>query len=115
MKLPKQFRHWCMLHGLKPYVSYQYCRQSKHKYLYLTAGEYYYRVNDMGKFQQSRPIADFNGWADSTQHTFDLPRTKEDFNHVMKNFSRRNKRMARAKEFLKKKIKEKFHGNERSE
>lgn len=75
MKLPKQWRHWCKISGLKP-VSRPRKAWSWHT---LEGCGYLWRVNCLHQFQVSLPYHDFDRWANSTACSLPLPQNKDQF------------------------------------
>lgn len=59
-RIPKQWKHWCKLNGLKPYP-----RSSRKlsAWLYLQGHGHVWRVNRHDIFQRGDAIAEFDRWA----------------------------------------------------
>lgn len=75
MKLPKQWRHWCKMVGLRP-VSRP---RSAWSWYTLKGHGYFWRVNCIDQFQVSLHYRDFDRWANSTMCTLPLPENKAQF------------------------------------
>lgn len=75
-KLPKQWRHWCMLAGLRPV-----CRRgrSDYQWFYLVGRGYHWRVNCYAVFERGDDYASFDRWALCDIDEVPLPRSKTEF------------------------------------
>ena len=72
-KVPKQFKHWTRLAGLKPTCS----KHHRQHVLYYTGYGRRWRVNQLGNFDMSD--TDFDRWANSLETYVKLPTTKDQF------------------------------------
>ena len=75
VKLPKQWRHWCKLAGLKP----QWMPRTKDSKSNMVGKGRNWRVTCDNKFQVSEPLSVFDRWANSALGSIDLPTTEKDF------------------------------------
>ena len=76
-KLPKQWKHWCKLAGLRPvgkYVSY-----SRWTWYTLKGKGFYWRVNCYGMFQRGDSYAEFDRWALCDISETAMPKTEKEF------------------------------------
>lgn len=84
-KLPKQWKHWCLLAGLKPDgPANKYSRQH-YRLFNLIGKNRHWRVNCNGEFEASCPKEHFDRWANSRGALVEtVPRTKQEFLAVVK-------------------------------
>jgi hypothetical protein len=62
-KLPKQWKHWCRMAGLKPHSNRPSRERSEWAWWYLQGRGRYWRINDKGMFQCGDTYAEFDRWA----------------------------------------------------
>jgi len=75
IKVPKQWMHWAQCAGLKPLKGYK-----THGYVSTLKGRgYFWRVTELGQFQRSCRIADFDRWANSTDAYLPFPQYRKEF------------------------------------
>lgn len=75
MKLPKQWKRWCKIAGLKP-IKY---RRDKWSYYYLKGHERYWRINRHDMFQCGDTYHEFDRWANSEIRECPIPQSQQQF------------------------------------
>jgi len=81
MKLPKQWNHWC--YRLKLHDTMKYKRY-RHKYVSLKGHGRHWRITNQDKFQYSEVFETFDRWANSTEGTFEIPKTFKEFEAILR-------------------------------
>lgn len=77
MKLPKQWRHWCKLAGLRPEGGHG---QGNWRWVYLIGRGRRWRLNCYNQFQMSVPLKEFDRWANSVAAFYArCPQTEREF------------------------------------
>lgn len=74
-KLPKQWKHWCYLAGLRPMVS----GREKYIWFYLKGRGRVWRVNCFGMLQCGDTYIEFDKWALCRIKETSLPTSKDMF------------------------------------
>jgi hypothetical protein len=75
LRLPRQWRHWCRLAGLRT----QYHRRIQSSHWTLQGLGRNWRVNSRGVFQVSCVLEDFDRWSNSTLAEVSLPQSLAEF------------------------------------
>jgi hypothetical protein len=83
-KLPKSWKHWLKHAGLRR--EYTGSKGEWTYYSFVGRGRHW-RINRYGEFQCSEPYALFDRWANSLQETWQLPKTKNEFVSLVKNYN----------------------------
>lgn len=78
MRLPKQFKHWLFLHGIK--------EEFKNSKYYFKDKTRRYRVSSLGTFDVSEPHETFDRWANSTKHRYPLPTNKKTLDTILEQY-----------------------------
>lgn len=85
VKLPKQWRHWCKLAGLKSEShNAGKCSRGKWTYFSLIGFSRHWRVNCHATFDMSETFDTFDRWANSHELTMPMPKTKDEFLKTIK-------------------------------
>ena len=79
IKLPKQWRHWVKLAGLKPERI-----RGRGNLLYLVGNGRRWRVDMYGVLNKGETLDTFDRWANSTEDNFPLPKTRDEFLRIVK-------------------------------
>lgn len=75
MKLPKQWKHWCRINGLRPF----YGGITQSDWFYLRGRGHVWRVNCHNEFECGDKIEEFCRWALCDIERTGVPRNKESF------------------------------------
>jgi len=87
MKLPKQWKYWCIKAGLRPTSRN---KRSRFCWLYLKGHNYLWRVSMDSVFQRSCPIEEFDRWANSVDYEAAMPTTEKEFVVLVEEFANKD-------------------------
>lgn len=84
VKLPKQWKHWCSIVGLRPDCSgFDIRRHKGHAWFYLRGKGRHWRVNCHSMLQRGDTYEDFDRWALCDIREIQMPRNKAQFLHAI--------------------------------
>lgn len=87
-KLPKQWKHWCKLAGMKPHSNRPSAERGEWAWWYLKGRGRVWRINDKGMFQCGDTYADFDRWALCEIEEATMPINHREFRETVANLLR---------------------------
>lgn len=95
VKLPKQWRQWCLKAGLRPsWRVDKYSPRGDSRWFYLKGHGRHWRVNCHNELDVSEPYSEFDRWANSTELSVGMPVNEKAFvkmvNYMLEQVERNN-------------------------
>lgn len=98
MTLPKQWKHWCAVAGLRPDAKRTVPRMAPcHSWFYVKGRGRRWRVNDRGMFQCGDTHEDFDRWALCHTEEVPLPQSQKEFLQAVEQLLAAQERAAEAR------------------
>lgn len=83
IKLPKQWKHWCHKLNLRPEAPKSRYSRVAYRYFYLVGRGRRFMINCYGEFVVGELYSEFDRWANSTEDTYNMPETFQQFKTIL--------------------------------